>query len=410
MTQHNNLKNLLNTSYIKHIFHIFQQCGLEDKVRIVGGSIRDTLSNNNTTSISDIDLSTSLLPSQVISLLQEQHIKVIPTGLKHGTVTAVINKQHIEITTLRIDKNCDGRHAEVEFTDNWQQDAGRRDFTINAMSTDISGRLYDYYGGYQDLQSHTVKFIGDSNERIHEDYLRIMRFLRFSEYYADEINNSGLKACLNNTDSLQLLSKERIVGELKKWLCNSKPISCYILANKEVQEIFNIALKQPLCYKYYYAIKQKGICNFTTLLASMLVELSPDALGIILQNLALSNKEKKTISTILHIINTYLDSNTDHIRHTKTQIIKYGSHIVKQAFDILPHLISFTNQTSINQIINDWTPPLFPVTARDLLKKGIQPDKNMGTLLARAKLIWQEHHYEINKNQILEILFNDLEH
>jgi poly(A) polymerase len=191
-------------------------------VRLVGGAVRDGLAGQPVT---DIDLATALSPTDVIARLEKTKIKVIPTGLAHGTVTAVLSSGPIEITTLRRDVATDGRHAVVAFTDDWQEDAARRDFTINALSADpFSGAVFDYFGGADDLAQGRVAFIGDPLQRIAEDHLRIMRFFRFHARYgrgAPDID--AIAACALRANDLMALSRERISDELLKILALHDP-------------------------------------------------------------------------------------------------------------------------------------------------------------------------------------------
>ncbi len=151
--------------------------------RLVGGCVRDSVLGRDTT---DIDLATDLVPEMVIQALGSAGIKTIPTGIKHGTVTAVVAGIPYEITTLRRDLECDGRHAAVAFTNSWMEDASRRDFTFNALYCDKSGKIYDYFSGMQDLENRTVVFIGDAEARINEDFLRILRVFRFHASICDK--------------------------------------------------------------------------------------------------------------------------------------------------------------------------------------------------------------------------------
>ena len=151
---------------IKNIIHIFT--GSDFETRFVGGAVRDTLLK---LPISDIDACTNATPDEMIEIFAAHNVKTIPTGIDHGTITVVMGDETIEITTLRTDMQCDGRHATVEFTANWQQDASRRDFTINALYLDKNGKIYDYFDGLTDLSEQKIKFIGNANDRITEDYL-----------------------------------------------------------------------------------------------------------------------------------------------------------------------------------------------------------------------------------------------
>jgi poly(A) polymerase len=185
--------------------------------RYVGGAVRDDLLG---LPVSDVDLATRLLPEDVMARLQAARVKAVPTGIDHGTITAVSDGRPVEITTLRRDVSTDGRRATVAFTDDWKEDAARRDFTINALSADpVTGELFDYFNGLEDLKDHHIRFIGDPFQRIAEDHLRILRFFRFhARFGAGKLDNAALDACTARANDLMALSRERIADELLKLL------------------------------------------------------------------------------------------------------------------------------------------------------------------------------------------------
>lgn len=193
--------------------------------RLVGGIVRDMLLDKLA---NDVDICTVFHPDNIIAKLQKINAHTIPTGISHGTITAILENHQFEITTLRIDDKCDGRHASVSFTNNFYIDAQRRDFTINAMSyCVVTENLYDYFDGTTHLKNKKVIFIGDNNKRIEEDALRILRFFRFSAYYANQLDSKGYESAINNKSMILQLSKERIVSELNKIIISDKSI--YIL-------------------------------------------------------------------------------------------------------------------------------------------------------------------------------------
>jgi poly(A) polymerase len=195
------------------------------RARVVGGAVRNTLLGLAT---SDIDVATDALPEEVMRTARAARLKVIPTGIAHGTVTIVVAGKPFEVTTLRRDVETHGRHATVAFTDDWRADAERRDFTMNALYCDARGVLFDPVGGLADLERHRVRFIGDAHQRIREDYLRILRFFRFSAQYGDgQIDASGLEACIAERAGLARLSAERVRAELLKLL--DAPHVLYVL-------------------------------------------------------------------------------------------------------------------------------------------------------------------------------------
>ncbi len=184
--------------------------------RYVGGAVRDTLLG---LPVADIDVATIHPPQEVVRRLQAAGIKAVPTGIAHGTITAVADGTVVEVTTLRRDVATDGRHAEVAFTDDWQADAARRDFTMNALYADMGDhRLHDYFGGIADLRAGRVRFIGDPLRRIAEDHLRILRFFRFLARFGNAPDAAGLAACVARANDLMALSRERIADELLKLL------------------------------------------------------------------------------------------------------------------------------------------------------------------------------------------------
>ena len=196
--------------------------GDEGLTRYVGGAVRDALLE---LPVSDVDLATRLRPGEVVERLQSAGLKAVPTGIEHGTVTAVSEGHPYEVTTLRRDVETFGRHATVAFTDDWREDAARRDFTINALMADpATGEIFDYFGGLADLERRHVRFIGDPYERIAEDHLRILRFFRFhARFGRGQPDNGALDACAKRANDLMALSRERIADEMLKLLAVDDP-------------------------------------------------------------------------------------------------------------------------------------------------------------------------------------------
>ncbi|HEY0043316.1 MAG TPA: CCA tRNA nucleotidyltransferase [Allosphingosinicella sp.] len=194
----------------------------EGETRYVGGCVRDALLG---IAVNDVDLATRLAPEEVLRRLKEAGIKAVPTGLAHGTITAVIAGKPVEVTTLRRDVSTDGRRATIAYTDDWREDAARRDFTINALSADPASReIFDYFGGEADLEARTVRFIGEPLKRIAEDHLRILRFFRFhARFGRGEADGAALDACTERANDLMALSRERIADELLKLLALHDP-------------------------------------------------------------------------------------------------------------------------------------------------------------------------------------------
>ena len=197
--------------------------GGEGLTRYVGGAVRDELLQ---IPVNDIDFATRLRPEEVVARLEAARIKAVPTGIAHGTITAVADGQPAEITTLRADVSTDGRRATVEFSDDWQADAARRDFTINALYADpVTGEIFDYFGGLDDLKTRHVRFIGNPLQRIAEDHLRILRFFRFhARFGVGAMDSAALEACTIRANDLMALSRERIADETVKTLAIADPV------------------------------------------------------------------------------------------------------------------------------------------------------------------------------------------
>lgn len=204
-------------------------------VRFVGGCVRDSVGQRKLRKM-DVDVATPDDPKTVSALLAAEGLKAVPTGIAHGTVSAICGARRFEITTLRVDVETTGRHARIAFTDDWAADAARRDFTMNALYADPDGTLYDPTGGLEDLKTGRVRFIGDPSQRIKEDYLRILRFFRFYAYYGlPPADPAAVEACRRNASGLERLSGERIVHELRQILMARHPAPVLrMMATEEV--------------------------------------------------------------------------------------------------------------------------------------------------------------------------------
>ena len=214
----NNIKSkffdLQKTSSVKKIFEAFQDYSTDSEIRYVGGCVRKILNNEK---VDDVDMATNLNPEEIKEVLKKKNIKFYETGKDHGTITAHINDEKYEITPLRSDVTTDGRHAKVQFTKDWRKDAERRDFTINSIYSDINGNLFDPFEGKKDLENGKVIFVGDEDKRIKEDYLRILRYLRFfSNYSRAEHDVITLRNIKKNLNGVSKVSSERMLDEFKK--------------------------------------------------------------------------------------------------------------------------------------------------------------------------------------------------
>ena len=245
---------LSKNSPVKKIFDSINNYSSQSEIRYVGGCIRKIIKGEV---VDDIDLATNLDPQQVSDALKNNNINFYETGIEHGTITAVIGDFKFEITSLREDIETDGRHARVKYSNDWKKDASRRDFTMNAIYSDLDGNLFDPFNGKDDLEKGIVKFIGSPGERIKEDYLRILRYFRFfNEYSFVEHDNNTIKSIKKNINGLNKISNERIFNELNKILKSNKLYNLFL--NSESNEIILSIFPQ---LKYYKRPKIKESCE-----------------------------------------------------------------------------------------------------------------------------------------------------
>ena len=234
--------------------------------RLVGGCVRDTLLG---LAAADIDVATKHEPERTLALLRAAEIRAVPTGLAHGTVTAVLPFGPVEVTTLRRDVSTDGRHAVVRFAQDWRDDAARRDFTINALYADpVTGEVFDWHGGLADLAARRIRFIGDPLQRIAEDHLRILRFFRFHARFGDAVDDEGLDACTARANDLMALSRERIAAELLK-----------LLVARDAVAVVRLMVERRILAAVLPEIDAAGAGRLTTLAArEAAAGIAPDAI------------------------------------------------------------------------------------------------------------------------------------
>ena len=366
----------LMTPELKKLGTVFNKAGHE--IRLVGGVVRDLALKKFP---KDVDLATDANPNDVVELLDKNNIKNKPTGIEHGTITAIINKTPYEITTLRADKETDGRRAKVQFVKDWKQDAERRDLTYNAMSLDFKGKLYDYFGGMDDLQDKVSAFVGDPDERIKEDFLRILRYFRFQSKLEDpKWDQNTIKAIANNADDLKRISVERIWSELKK-----------MLVSRNVEE--------SLRY-----MGQTGVAKAIDLPvenASMIKKLAKTddpivPLAVLVDDITLAEtwKMSKEETQLLRFL----------VQNKKTSLTKesaidfiHDGYSKKMVLD----LINLQGKKALDDVVRNYEAPQFPVQGRDLIAKGMKPGVDVGRQLAQLRDKWKASGYKLSKDQLL---------
>lgn len=270
----------------------------EGLTRYVGGAVRDELLK---LPVSDVDLATRLRPDEVVERLQAAGLKAVPTGFEHGTVTAVSDGHPYEVTTLRRDIETFGRHATVAFTDQWEEDAARRDFTINALMADpVTGEVFDYFDGLSDLEQRHVRFIGDPFERIAEDHLRILRFFRFHARFGQGApDQQALAACTSRANDLMALSRERIADELLKLLSVDDPVATVkVMLGREILKPVLPEIAADAWESVALLVRAEedaGIPADSLRRLSALLPRDPQVAGAIAARLKLSNRARKRI-------------------------------------------------------------------------------------------------------------------
>lgn len=359
------------------------------EARYVGGCVRDALLGHKG---SDVDMACSLPPEQTQQALEAAGIKVIPTGIAHGTVTAICQSVSYELTTLRRDTACDGRHAEVEFTDDWREDAARRDFTMNALYADAQGQVYDYFGGMADAESGRLRFIGEAEHRIREDGLRILRFFRFFAHYGQwPMDGDALVACHEQRAMLTQLSGERIQAEMFKLL--KSPQAAAVLAVMQEQDILShIALPQP-AIRVMQALESDDVL---LKLAALLHGADTEAL---LQRWKLSNAEKARLRALaaadLSAPATWGEW------EQKKQLRAMGAERFSDLV-LLTMVVHGQDLQPLLKLAHSWQPPAFPVSGADLLGQGVPQGKALGDALKRLEASWEAAHYTPSKAELLQ--------
>ena len=342
--------------------------------RFVGGAVRDLLLGEKP---GDLDLATTLRPDEVVRRLEAAGIKAVPTGIEHGTVTAVSSGTVVEVTTLRSDVSTDGRRATVAFTDDWARDAGRRDFTINALYADpFTGELFDYFGGLEDLKSRSVRFIGEPLQRIAEDHLRILRYFRFHARYGHgSPDPHALEACVERANDLMALSRERIADELLKLFALDDPTpTVRMMAERGlftpvVPEFSDVArLGRLVADERTAAIRPDPLRRLAALLPS-----DPATAERIAARLKLSNKAKKRLSSAA---NQQLGLNP------KALAYRIG---VEGAVDRL----LLCGRPADARAIAKWSPPRMPIGGGDVIARGIMEGPDVARTLRRIEDAWE---------------------
>lgn len=356
--------------------------GDDPKTLFVGGCVRNWLLNKP---VQDIDLATKFTPLEVTEILIDQGVKVIPTGIDHGTVTAVVEGQSFEITTLRHDVATDGRHAKVAFTDDWLEDAKRRDFTMNTLLADSAGNIYDPIGsGINDARAGHVVFVGDAAERIAEDYLRILRFFRFHAFYGRaEMDKDALNACRAAADKIDGLSRERITQEFLKILNadNAAIILKTMFDNNVLSDlVYTTYNPKNLAHLIQFQI-QYDIRN----IEARLFVLAGNKPNLFDEYLRLPHKSK---NFIIKLQMAAAATHHEDVKSLKKAIYYHGNDLMVQGYLLSVVMMGANIDDEMINILKNWIAPQCPINGKSLMAEGFEQGPLIGIELQRRIEEW----------------------
>lgn len=385
------------------------------EARVAGGAVRNSLMGH---SVADVDIATTLLPQDVVERAEVDGMKAVPTGIEHGTITLVNKGATFEVTTLREDIETNGRHAEVRFGTDWQRDADRRDLTINGLYADFDGNVIDLVGGLADIESANVRFIGDAQQRIEEDYLRVLRFFRFfAQYGKGRPDAEGLKASARAVSKLSQLSAERIWKEMRLLFGADDPSRALLwmrttgvlTAIFPETEKWGIDSIGPLIETR----RAMGWDNDPLLVLAAVIPPDGDRVAEMANRLKMSGKERERFKhwartpKIAHdLAETALDRQMYRGTHfgikdvLKLSLVSARSRA--QADD--GAMVEAAGFSKLLTRAENWSKPEFPVSGKDLIERGVGSGKEMGKHLNRLEELWIESNFNLDKSELLEKL------
>jgi poly(A) polymerase len=378
---------------------------LRGEARFVGGVVRNALLRQP---VSDIDLATPLTPDEVTKRLQAANINAVPTGIEHGTVTAIANGKHFEVTTLRRDVATDGRRATVAFTTDWKEDAARRDFTMNALYASADGEIFDYFGGLADLEAGRVRFVGDATTRIREDYLRILRLFRFHAWYGKgEIDKDALHAAAAQKAGIAQLSGERIAKEMLRLLAAENPVP--VLRLMASSGILAEILPGNLQILRLERLAQIDANNFFTpdpilRLAALLSDAA--MANAVADRLKLSNADRTRLEEVLGSkdkIVSYLS-----IKEVRKLLYRLGPKAFKDRATLRwaedPKESNAVQWRALLAVADAWDRPEFPLTGREVMNAGVPEGPLVGRILAEVEDWWIDSDFTEDEFSLAERL------
>jgi len=394
---------IIKTTKVSDLFKVISNYNDLSEIRYVGGCVRKILNNEK---FDDIDLATNLKPDEVKECLKNNNIDFFETGIDHGTITARIEEKNFEITSLRKDVSTDGRHAVVEFTNEWTEDALRRDFTINSIYADKEGNLFDPNDGVKDLENGKIQFIGDPEKRVKEDYLRILRYVRFFLNYSKQEHKLNVKKIIKqNISGIVKLSKERLIDELKKLVISNGFINigndefCKEIVLLIFPQVKNIDIFKKLNKNYKSEILKK---DFIFLLSLLIID-ETDSTEFFLYKFNMSNEAKTRINFLKEIY----DKSNDNYTFSKNNLQKiYYFQGKSYLLDVIDFQLFRSNKKN-NKLIElkkhfeQLEKPLFPIKAKIIMEKyNLKEGKELGHKLKYLENLWVENSFNISEKEV----------
>ena len=404
-----NIKKISIDTEVDKLFNAINSYSDESELRYVGGCIRKII---NKEKIDDIDLATNLTPFDVSQALKKNNINFYETGIEHGTITAVINNQKFEITSLRKDVVTDGRHAKIEFSKDWKEDASRRDFSINSIYSDKEGNLFDPYEGRKDILAGKIKFIGDAEKRIKEDYLRIVRYVRFFLKYSKNKHDPRiLKKIKINLEGIKNLSSERLLDELRK-IIRSNGLE-HISKDKESGELLRLIFPQILKMNSFEKLNEisKKIyleADFSFLLAVMIIDKTDNA-DYFMYKFNISKKDQKRIKYLDNFYKSKVNKNTFTEKNLVKKLYFDGKESVLDIlnFKILTNKKIDQKIIDLKNMLENKDLPKFPIETKNLMQEyDLVEGKTLGKKLKLLEEFWVNNEFNISKDQINRIIRN----
>ena len=404
----NSVQNLKHDTEIIRLFNSINDHSTDSEILFVGGCVRQNILGEQ---IEDIDLATNLDPDEVINCLNKNKIKFIDIGKKYGTITAIIKKKKFEITSLRKDIKTDGRYAEVQYCKSWKEDANRRDFTFNSIYSNLNGELFDPFNGRDDLLNGYVKFIGNPKTRIKEDYLRILRYLRFFLIYSKNDHSEEIKKVIKqNINGINKISNDRLLSELKKIVLSKGFFK--IPQDQFSKEIIQLIFPQIRNFEIIRKFEKKDFKflfkdnDFTFLISLLIIDVTDNA-EYFMHKFNLSKFEK---DRILFLKNIYKNLSNDFFQKNNLKIMLY-KHGRQKVIDLIKfHILKSKKIQNINELNNFYEieeTPIFPYNAKFLKEKyNFKDGKLLGDKLKQLEAAWLKNNFKLPVEKVDIILRN----